>query len=257
MFLEYLLLLTENCSGNILLDSGKTGHRLGPGVAMRHGQKYPFDSDNKQPRADVLNRLVGYGKELKTDLLRRYDLAEKQGASSPVYDCGDNDQDLLSPYFKVHEKYKGNLRDAKRIKALEMHEVELNNIEAHVRAAFELFKTIVGGNSKSKRSQEYEQAKKGKAAAKDRTMIPVIRAYRQPIKDIFFMEETVERVKASFAYSLNVNFAFTVAFHELCSIKTAASPGGGTPTIGAINCLQSFTKASRRWLQQTQPPFEA
>lgn len=122
---------------------------------------------------------------------------------------------------------------------------ELDLIRKHVDLANITFKKAI-----SKKDQDSpSKSKKGfqiKSDQEDLTL-KAAREYAEPIENIL-LTRNVEEVKASYAYRLNINFAFSVAFNELCLIKARASPEGIAPSLRIFDEGKSFTPSFLRTL---------
>lgn len=189
---------------------------------------------------DILLRLAQAGRAKGRDLLDRYEKLEAKGS---------DDRDLKHPYdTSVDYCLKASSRGVK------VFDAEIRLIRAHVDAAKEIWTVAV---SKSMRKQELttpsakSKRKPFKKDKQDDASWAAARAYAQPIADIC-LTPNVEEVKASFAYTLNHNFAFSVAFEELCRIKARASPGGHAPNLRIFDEAKNFSSSFLRVLNRCE-----
>jgi RNA-dependent RNA polymerase len=203
------------------LDSAKTGLRLGKEAFKEDQKRYgrprascmvaPDKSEQTEPtyqthippkRSQSLNKfildtLVATGNTLRIKHLRAYDDLEEK--ADWKIDC-----DLTRPFKEAKEKAEmiqqrgfGGFVD------------ELEVIKAHVvevREAYRIFWTSTGKRNEKKKSPDFAR-----------------QFVEGPSEHLVPLTTDVGAIKASYAYQLSANFALTVAFRELCTIKATAS----------------------------------
>lgn len=187
---------------------------------------------------NILNLLEEAGQRKGEQLLERYK------AQGPKDQKQSGDLDLRKPYELAND-YALTTYDKLKITAFTD---EMSRIRTHVKEALKLFqeasfKSPAKQNSPTKRSKG---AFKQKSDQED-PMLACARAYAEPITDIILTRD-VEQVKASYAYRESPNFAFSVAFRELCHIKALASSDGITPSIRIFDEGRTFSASFLRSL---------
>lgn len=228
------------------MDASKTGHRLRQDIKQKDLRKYSNSSPeiaasaSLVPSRDILGLLEAAAIKKGDELFERYQ------TKKPAKD-NNQDKDLRRPYddavnyairaqYSVH-KFKG-FTD------------EFSIIREHVSAAKRLFDSACA-QSASKRDKQspIKGGKMFKKAKSEDAMLACAKAYAQPIDDIILLAPNLKQIKASYAYCESPNFAFTVAFQELCGIKAMASLGGHAPSLrifdDAKSMSASFLKALR------------
>jgi hypothetical protein len=151
----------------------------------------------------ILDNLVAAGEALRKKHLRAYDTLRERLDRRP-------DRDLMRPLEEAHKK-------AKEIEQRGFSEFvkELELIKAHVEKVRESYRTFWVPSRKSKDSEKQKSPDFARQFAEG------------PSEDlIFFTGAEVDTIKASYAYSLpgsSSNFALSVAFRNLCTIKAFAS----------------------------------
>jgi hypothetical protein len=225
------------------LDASKTGHRLRPGILDKDRKAYsswaqrPPDSESLP---DILKQLKVAGEKKGEELLGQH---REAGSNLDDYKLPDND--LAAPY------------KAAAAHALEVYTLtkkkdftdELTLIRQHVNTAKKTYDTAMSRRDR----QPSPKSKKGlriKSDQEDPTL-KAAREYADPIENILFIRN-VEEVKASYAYIIQPNFAFSVAFNELCLIKVRASAEGFAPSLRIFDEGKSFTPAFLRALPRCE-----
>ncbi|KAJ7508353.1 RNA dependent RNA polymerase-domain-containing protein [Mycena galericulata] len=227
--------------GNTLLDAGKTGLSLKPGVFDEHmrefGHKRPKNDDWRGRRDDpskpfVLQSLSIAGQEKGDELLHRHDTAS--GKLSPGYKGFEKDAVLLKPY-----------RDAQKKSAMSepwaaSYKSELEKIKGHVNTVHDLWRSL---QREEKKDRPEDKAKRAAALFSLKTK------FAERIPDINLMD--ADEVKASYAYYLSPkeDFGFSVAFKTLCIIKARAMAGGIAPACRVFDELKTISGAASRAMQ--------
>jgi RNA-dependent RNA polymerase len=146
----------------------------------------------------ILDNLVATGNELRDIHLRAYGGLKKNADWKP-------DRDLTKPFKEAEKRAKEIQRQG-----FSGFVDELEIIKAHVVKVREAYRTFWA--SPSKRG---EKKKKSPDFA--------CQFVEGPPEDSILLTADVAAIKASYAYYLSANFALTVAFRELCTIKAIAS----------------------------------
>ena len=155
-----------------------------------------------------------------------------------------NDADLLHPY---------NDAAAEAVPAYKEEpqpEMELRLIRSHVEAAYALFLQAWSKykiKKESATSSFTNNARIQKRARKD-IMLAATRLYAQPIDGIKVFRYRVEQLKASYAYQRSDDFAFTVAFQELCNMKARTCVGGNVATLRVFDEAKAYGASYMRVL---------
>jgi len=223
-----------------LLDAGKTGHRLRPGILDKDRKVYspwapkPPSSDSI---LDILTQLKKAGEKKGAELLAQH----KEAGSGVELDRCDND--LKAPYRDTVD----HANEVVRVTNKKEFADELALIRRHVDLAKATYDRAI---SKKKDHPSPSKSKKSFRVKSDQEdlALKATREYAEPIPNILLIRN-VEDVKASYAYILNVNFAFSVAFTRLCLIKALASSEGIAPSLRIFDEGKSFTPAFLRALR--------
>ncbi|KAG1730698.1 RNA dependent RNA polymerase-domain-containing protein [Suillus paluster] len=202
------------------LDASKTGLRVKTRVFEKDrkscGNRKPYYmaalEQNTAERQEVskrtgstpyiLDALVDEGRRLRDDFLKRY--SNLRGPSTNV---ADRDPHLMSPYLSAsrramqtsHAGFPGlqnNLTLAKN----------------HVQRAYEAWQAAVALPKSASKV-------KGSPDPKEQQIQKSVQSYAQRPEVLFFSEEELKTVMASYAYTMSGAFGFSVAFAELCAIK--------------------------------------
>ncbi|KAF8215655.1 RNA dependent RNA polymerase-domain-containing protein [Mycena galopus ATCC 62051] len=94
-----------------------------------------------------------------------------------------------------------------------------------------------------------EKAKRIADAKRAAFVLAAQEKFAEPIPNVQFISaEEVERVKASYAYSLGSSddFGFVIAFGTLCAIKARAAPGGMAPNCRLFDELKTISGPAAR-----------
>lgn len=241
-----------------MLDAGKTGHRLRPGVygeddaAFRKRGGYP--KCMKPARGYVvsetdrfiLNILNGAGKAAANDIWRRYD--QPCGGPDKHKDV-PLDFDLLEPYNDAQNRLDTSTLPPE---IRQFAQLELRRITDHVDAAHTKWVQACKIKDKDQSSawgSSTSAPKKGKKSRiqqeKDDLMLAAAAFFSKPVPGVV-LTSNVEQIKASYAYQKNANFGFSVAFKGLCDIKAEASAGGRAPIVRLMDEVKSISSACRK-----------
>ncbi|KAH7920937.1 hypothetical protein BV22DRAFT_765729 [Leucogyrophana mollusca] len=236
------------------LDASKTGLRVKLDVFARHQKEYgsktlpykqadkksPYESKTMVPRNRrnpfILDTLVAEGDRLRVDLMKEYG---KLRASTPRRD----DKDLFAPLIAAELRAQRS-----RQQGFDGFALNIEIIKKHVRSSHASW-MAANGAIKS-------PVKKRGAASSSSGEDPYLEVSRQYAETphfegiTFFSDEDIKVIKAGIACRLSVNFAFSVAFSDLCAIKARAS--------GSVSFTEGFAEtmtipgAVFRALSQTQ-----
>ncbi|KAK7450551.1 hypothetical protein VKT23_012860 [Stygiomarasmius scandens] len=265
---------------NAILDSGKTGLRLKPDVysADRRisGNDKPFGVEWKpsserlpkrpgEQRPFILDVLAAAGEQLGTRYFMRLDdiktkILGRQRRIPP-------DPALLYPLQQAESAIKdyqaplsSNNRLAMSQAMREALTAELDLIKQHVDRSWDAFRRAVSKSSSTPFTVGFNSApvspkkpSRGKKASKPDIMREAIVLFAQEIPGVSLIRGlgNLEKVKASYAYSLSGKFGFCVAYKQLCAIKAEASLGGSAPSIRLLDEVKSIPGSCRRLYQQS------
>ena len=230
------LLNNDHLSVATLLDACKTGHRLQRGILEKDHKVYnSWKNLDSKSSPDILTRLKVAGEKKGEELLGQ------QGSKPDEFK--NPDADLKAPYevavshaLKVFELTKSkDLTD------------EMSLIRKHVKLAMETYSKATATHNHQEQSPI--KSKKGFRIKSDQEdlALKAAREYAEPIENILLIRN-MEEVKASYAYRLNINFAFSVAFNQLCLIKACASREGMAPCLRIFDEGKTFTPSFMRTL---------
>lgn len=226
------------------LDSRKTGLRVLQKVFEQDSKKYGWslpnclrvdeevgESQNSVPkrggalRPFILDELQDFGKSVKNEFLAKYERPDGQLAAEPLF----KDRHLLRPYERISEKLS-EMQSLPRVKVgdfLAEARRELVAVEEHVKAMKSEWPNVFRATKKR------EPAPKRGSKPSQNNGFDVLRrdfALGPDVPHLALLGDVPE-IRASYAYSLcspsNANFAFAMAFEELCNIK-ARELGGAT-----------------------------
>ncbi|KAG1760381.1 RNA dependent RNA polymerase-domain-containing protein [Suillus occidentalis] len=207
------------------LDASKTGLRAD---RKAFGSRKPYYKlavlkKSDSPREDplplqrmslspfILDDLVNEGNRLRNEFVQRYSSLR---SSSPRFT--DRDAHLTSPYTCA--SYRATQAAHAGFKALQ---VNLTVTKKHVDNAYRDWQCAIAmrkSSSSDGRSSDLKE-QRIQQAAKYFAQRPL---FQDPL---FFSEEELKTVKASYAYTINQSFGFSVAFTELCAIKARVQGG--------------------------------
>ncbi|KAG7451867.1 uncharacterized protein BT62DRAFT_881368 [Guyanagaster necrorhizus] len=220
---------------NTLLDAGKTGHRLRHESYIDHNAKFGRPvSQTSDGRPFILDVLEDVGKSLRDKILQEYQQQQVPSGS---------DVNLSKPLQDIQRRI---VAATEHQTACEFLEKELELIKNHVRQAHSEYRMIKWPSASSFCVGKRNKAKEGEDPARR-----VAALYASEVPGIFLMSaREVAWVKASFAYKemskYNENFAFKVAFKDLCAIKAHESSDGAAAVTRALDEMKSISTAARR-----------
>lgn len=219
----------------ITLDSAKSGLKVKQNVFREHrakfGQEIPLDADF------ILNKLMLAARKKGDELLHNYDLIRHR----------DNLSDLKRPWDDA-------LANAKQFYD-ERHDAvfreELKIVMDHVQKASDQWLSVC---RKTDDKEEKGRRKKKRRRSRDDQedpMLAVARFYNQDLAGVSYLQD-VDRLKASYATTLNIRFALAVAFQMVCDIKAKASPKGYAPSLRIFDELKNMAPSALRVLAAEQ-----
>lgn len=226
----------DHLSVATLLDACKTGHRLQQGILEKDHKVYNSRKNlDSKSSPDILTRLKVAGEKKGEELL---------GQQGPKPDEFKNpDADLKAPY-EAAASHANEVFDLTKSKDLTD---EMSLIRKHVNSAKETYCRATAAHNHQEQSPT--KSKKGFRIKSDQEdlALKAAREYAEPIENIL-LTRNVEEVKASYAYQISINFAFSVAFTQLCLIKACASREGIAPCLRIFDEGKSFTPLFMRTL---------
>ncbi|GLB43650.1 putative RNA-dependent RNA polymerase [Lyophyllum shimeji] len=220
---------------NTLLDSGKTGLRLKPGVFEKDRARFGYpvpETQQGNSRRFIFHTLRSVCKAASDALLRDYDILGSPSSRDV------KDGDLIQPYETINDHalryYENHTNEHRRLLT-----DELVRIRAVVEVARDAYSDALSrlGAAKEKADQSGSPTKKTSKKKSQREADPFLRAsklFDQDVPDVFLIQN-IREIKASYAYTLYPPFAFSVAFRDLCVIKAQASAGGIAPIIRSFD----------------------
>ena len=246
------------------MDSVKTGHRLKNGVFAEDSRAYDRpqalcmrtkeDEDSWQPKANnmlplprpsslgrfILDRLLDVGKELKDQHLIEFGRldgkeARDQDALQPWKDASRNASQTLPA--DVLDFLDDAVRDRVLTAQRDHQQRELDEIKQFVRSMKEEWSRAVQRPSSTKPSSPQKRSFRRQATVSG------------PLESLvkkFADGPGSEEQRASLAYELNENFAFSVAFKTLCLIK--ARNAGIVPTASLFADAMTMQSSAIRML---------
>jgi hypothetical protein len=222
-----------------VLDASKTGYQLRSGILETDRKAYwnqkPSNSDSF-----ILTRLKVAAEKKGGELL-----AQHREAGPKLDEYARPDHDLSSPY----DAAANHANEVFRVTNKSDWANELALIRKHVDLAQKAWTKATAKNLKAAEHPSPSTSKKSSRIKSDQEDLTLnaARQYADPIKDIL-LTRNVEEVKASFAYRSNRNFAFSVAFNQLCVIKARASSEGIAPSLRSFDEGKSLTASFLRTL---------
>ncbi|KAG6380657.1 RNA dependent RNA polymerase-domain-containing protein [Boletus reticuloceps] len=178
--------------GKELKGKGKGVKSNPPNLLKREGSSF------------ILDDLVMEGDKLRKEALQKYRSLKVQST--------DQDQDLSRPWTAA----KAKAAQARSQGILGFSE-NLEDIQAQVVKAWDKYRRAVAISQGTSPSATSSKDSHYDEAASVFAQSPPFRGF------VFFSDEDVQTLKASFASTKNLNFAFSVAFHDLCAIKARAA----------------------------------
>lgn len=205
------------------LDSSKTGLRVKGTVFSRDRKTWGSDKPwyvhtlggnkgessvvKREKPPFILDALVEYGHALKQKHLKEYQQHWDYQQDEEV------DEDLAGPWKAARAK-----ADQARAANLTVFSTNLEDIEMHVLGVLDAYKRVVAA------AKDTKEESKSSSSSDPYTEV-ACRFFQKPAFREFqaFSDRDVCIIKASFAALKSANFAFSVAFKDLCSIKAQAS----------------------------------
>ena len=251
-----------------MLDSKKTGLRVKKDIADNDGRRFGHQQPDcfklanedrgelndivqrkRCPRRNarlppfVLDELVKEGRNLETHYLKHFEDAALYSRRRP------QDSDLSKPWIDNKSRSERLAQTGYRDFAM-----QLDVIEAHVKHHLSLWHRACG-TSKGSADFRPSSANTGHSGHRDDTSTrnqifkDVSRSFADgPSEMEFFDSKTLASLKASCAYITNDKFAFSVAFADLCMIKSAAA--GAAPCTREFADMLAMPSSTRRILMQ-------
>ncbi|KAK0224738.1 RNA dependent RNA polymerase-domain-containing protein [Armillaria nabsnona] len=227
---------------NTLLDAGKTGHRLRLESYQDHDKDFNKLAKSSDKRDFILDVLEDVGKSLRDDILKEY---EQQTLYS------GRDADLIKPLQDIKRRIAaGDANGPDHQTACRVLAKELELVEEHVLRVNSAYKSIPWHSI----SASTGKSKKVKGVQKEDPTRKVAAMYASEVPGIILMSDReVTRLKASFAYKEmsrhNENFAFAVAFKDLCDIKASESSDGAAAVTRALDEMKSIPASARKLVE--------
>lgn len=235
---------------NTLLDGTKTGLVVLPDVCA--ADKYRASMD-KQPIEHfkpssarlysnptfILDVLVHSGEKRCEKLLIEF--------HKRTDGCRHLDADLLYPWKNVKSRIE-KAGTEKPFAAVALQE-DLNLIIAHIDESLKKYQEATASNASTKPLNMKGTGVRAGLVRKPKNYLQhVVAFFARTISGIMIMSShEVERVKASYAYSLpNPKFGFCVAYATLCRIKSEASLRGGATSTRAIDEARAVPAGVRK-----------
>jgi RNA-dependent RNA polymerase len=203
-----------------------------PDVFRKHRAKFsgeiPLESDNY-----ILNQLIRAARRKGDELLSEYDRIKRRDAL----------EDLKRPWENARvmaKRFEDERSDA-------VFREELQLVAQHVKDAYDAW--IAACRKSDDKEKEKRQKKKQRRSreARDDAMLGVARLYSQGPGDECFLQD-LERLKASYAITLSINFALSVAFQTVCDIKAKASSNGYASSERMFDELKNMAPSAMRVL---------
>jgi hypothetical protein len=239
------------CRCNTLLDASKSGRCLKAGIFETDQRKYWRENLIANPNhPDILSVLREAGQQKGKDLIIRYETALRGNQGSTG---APRDVQLLRPYEDEFSYALAVCEDAPRFNE------DMVLIRKHVDIAYQMWNdACLRDRMRRSLSTPSPWAKKAtqpqKKAAKGDIVLAATRAYAAPIEGIRMIRQ-LEQVKASYAFLLNENFGFSMAFQELCQIKAMSAPGGVVANLRMFDEAKSFAPAFMRTLTRSEEDY--
>ncbi|KAJ7511709.1 RNA dependent RNA polymerase-domain-containing protein [Mycena galericulata] len=236
-----------------LLDASKTGLRLLKkveeadelefGKPAQRARCFDVKNGHKKKRKlgpFVLDSLLAAGEATKDTLLVEFetDVASHLTSDSPI------DADLTAPYKRLkafaNADADGNILAA-----------DIRIIENRIEELLPRYLSEVGKYMKNDPQEPWELAKnnrkKRSAKMTDNPMLPIMRDFREPLVGLKYLHITsnVDEIKASCAFTRNARFGLSMAFRDICQIKTNAEMKRGH-RVAFLDDAKDLGGAARR-----------
>lgn len=239
------------------LDAKKTGLRVKHDVFEAHrkfyGSRKPYykvaaSQKNDSPREDlplvkrissspfILDDLVDEGNRLRDEFVEKYSSLRSLSPRAL-----DHDTHLTSPYTSA--SYRATQAMLVGFQGLQ---VNLTVAKTHVEKAYQDWLCAIA-------IQKSVSSPRRSSDPKEQQILKVARYFAQrPLFEdvLFFSEEEIKTIMASYAYTRNQSFGFSVAFRELCAIKARVQ--GGVPFEDKFAQVMNIPNNVLRALSQAQ-----
>ncbi|KAK0465964.1 RNA dependent RNA polymerase-domain-containing protein [Desarmillaria tabescens] len=232
---------------NTLLDAGKTGHRLRLESYRDHDKNFKNPGRSASDgRPFILDILSDVGNSLRDDILKEYEQHRVNSGS---------DADLLKPLLDIKRRVAAaDAGNPQHQNACEFLKQELELVQKHVRRAQSEYKKIWWGSGSASTFSTGKNKNKKEGDQKEDQVRKVAALYASEVPGICIMSAgEVARVKASFVYQdtsrSNENFAFKMAFKDLCDIKARESADGAAVVTRSLDDMKSFPTAARKLIE--------
>ncbi len=185
--------------------------------------------------------LEDVGRSLRDDILKEYE--QRTIYSGP-------DADLIKPLQDIKRRVAaGDANGPDHRTACKVLAKELELVEEHVRQVNSAYKSIPWRSI----SASTGKSKKAKGDQKEDPTRKVAAMYASEVPGIILMSDReVARIKASFAYEMSPhkeNFAFSVAFKDLCDIKASESSDGAAAVMRSLDEMKSIPASARKLVE--------
>ncbi|KAG1747654.1 RNA dependent RNA polymerase-domain-containing protein [Suillus lakei] len=169
-------------------------------VALGQSAEGKSVSKRKGPTPYILDALVDEGRRLRDDFLKQYSVLRSSSTNT-------TDPDLTSPYLSASRRATQASRTGLQI--LQDH---LSVVKCHVQKAYEDWQAAVALQKKVSEGR-------GSLDPKTQAIQKSVQHFARRPEVLFFSDEELKTIMASYAYNLSGAFGFSVAFADLCAIK--------------------------------------
>ncbi|KAG1886291.1 RNA dependent RNA polymerase-domain-containing protein [Suillus subluteus] len=169
-------------------------------VALEQKTEDQAISKRKGSNPYILDALVDEGRRLRDDFLKQYSVLRSSSTKTA-------DHDLTSPYLSAS-------RRATQASHADFHILQdnLNAVKVHVQRAYGEWQAAVALQKKASEGR-------GSSDPKSQAIQKSVQHFARRPEVLFFSDEELKIIMASYAYNLSGAFGFSVAFAELCAIK--------------------------------------
>jgi hypothetical protein len=172
-------------------------------VALEQSTDGQAVSKRKGSTPYILDALVDEGRRLRDDFLKQYSVLRSSSTNT-------SDHDLTSPYFSASRR--ATLASHAGFHILQDN---LSAVKVHVQRAHGVWLAAVTLQKKASEGR-------GSSDPKSQAVQKSVQYFARRPEVLFFSDEDLKIIMASYAYNLNSSFGFSVAFTELCAIKARA-----------------------------------
>ncbi|KAJ7658666.1 RNA dependent RNA polymerase-domain-containing protein [Mycena polygramma] len=238
----------------LLLDASKTGLSVKREVAETDRRSFErlsrpkcFDAKkgHSRPRAPklgqfVLDSLLAAGNAIKDLLLKEFETHVASHINAVDSDWS-RDSDIEEPIRTMVGASVGDSALAADLKVLQGRIMLLRTRFQDSSAEFA---------RKKGEPQLPHQRKKGSPKFADNYMLPIMHDFRQPLESLQRLQAIhIDDIKASYAFSLNAKFGFTMAFRDICEIKRRAEmKRGPLNRVAVIDQARAMSEPAQRFL---------